>query len=735
MTGQERDCRADVEELLGLARRKRREMLEVAWIAAIERDAVELGDLLSVVQIVSGQKDTEQAEMLIWFLLTAWAERKGPAEALEAAKQALTFLPESDTLREELASLYRKVHGALPEIEALTEMTVLCRDIPLAAAVQRMEQFLSLIPGTYVEDKGRQVSGRVASWDTAEGVLRVSFADGERAYDLSLVDCLERLEEDDFRALGVCDRTRLEGLAQDDPTELVRLVLKAFGPRLTFGTLKKRLAGIVPEASWSKWWSHAKPQIRRAAMIGLSEGVRPTLALLARPIAYEDCLKEQFHDAPCEEQKLVMVLDYLAETEDGLDPDAGLLKHFADELTRILDGFRDAEPGIALGALAVFAEMHKKLPDAVPAPQYSLEALLDKGRGSSDLLRSTGNDKLAKCILAFIREALPERWHEVYAEVMPGCSQGICDWIARDLSKDGHSHHLAAAAAAILERSASPIGALIWLWKAACAGKFPEVLAEVDRAAVAVRLLWAADDLGRSGSQGDGKKNSLNQVRQALSTGDYSMLGSALGTTDAGQAGQIRSIVERNAGLTEDARSRILEIILRKHPALFLSTVPPWEEDVIYTTEAGLERHQDAFTHLVNVKMAENAKAIGEAAAHGDLSENAEFTAALEERDLLAKKGGRMRAELAKARVIPTDMADGASVTIGSTVKARNLSTGHMETLVFLGPWDADPDNGVYSYRAPLSQAFMGKKTDDIVVVPTNAETRSWKIVEIRANV
>ena len=213
------------------------------------------------------------------------------------------------------------------------------------------------------------------------------------------------------------------------------------------------------------------------------------------------------------------------------------------------------------------------------------------------------------------------------------------------------------------------------------------------------------------------------------------MLGSALGTTDAGQAGQIRSIVERNAGLTEDARSRILEIILRKHPALFLSTVPPWEEDVIYTTEAGLERHQDAFTHLVNVKMAENAKAIGEAAAHGDLSENAEFTAALEERDLLAKKGGRMRAELAKARVIPTDMADGASVTIGSTVKARNLSTGHMETLVFLGPWDADPDNGVYSYRAPLSQAFMGKKTDDIVVVPTNAETRSWKIVEIRANV
>lgn len=734
MTAEQNDGCGDAQQLVRLARKKKHDELEAAWIVAVEDDSIELADLLSIVQIVCGQNETEKAETLVWFLLTAWAERKGPDEALRAAKEAQALLPGSDILREEIAVLYRAVHGALPEIETLVQMAVLRRDISLQAAVQRMDQLLGLLPGTYVLDKRSQACGRVAAWDTLKGVLRVSFADGQRTYDSDLVDSLEPLERDDFRALAVSDRARLEALAQDNPTELVRLVLKAFGPRLAFGSLKSHLVGIVPETSWSKWWSSSRAQIRRAAMIDMSQGVRPTLALRGRPVAYEDCLKDQFDDAGSQEDKLGIVLDYLAETDEGLALDAGLLQCFAEQLRRIVDGFRDPEPGIALGALAALGELHRKSPAAVPPPEDALESILTGRQGSSDLLRSIGNEKIAKCVLLQIRESLPDRWHDVYAEVMPNCTLGICDWIARELSREGQSHHLAAAVATILERPTVRTSALVWLWKAACAGKYAEVIAEVDRVTLTARLLRAADGLARSTSEPDAKRLALTQVRQAFSMGDYSILDSVLGTTDSSQVGQIRSIVERNAGLTEHSRLQILESIRRCHPALFVKTVPPWEQDVIYTTEEGLRKQEEVFAHLVNVKIAENAKAIGDAAAHGDLSENAEFTAALEERDFLTNRAAGMRAELVKARVIPTDMGDGASVTVGSTVKARNLSTGHMETLVFLGPWDADPDKGVYSYRAPLSQAFMGKRRDDTVVLPTKAGTRTWQIVEIQAN-
>ena len=53
---------------------------------------------------------------------------------------------------------------------------------------------------------------------------------------------------------------------------------------------------------------------------------------------------------------------------------------------------------------------------------------------------------------------------------------------------------------------------------------------------------------------------------------------------------------------------------------------------------------------LLNVRVPENQRAIGEAAAHGDLSENAEYTAALEERDQLMRRAGRVRSEVESAR-------------------------------------------------------------------------------------
>ena len=94
-----------------------------------------------------------------------------------------------------------------------------------------------------------------------------------------------------------------------------------------------------------------------------------------------------------------------------------------------------------------------------------------------------------------------------------------------------------------------------------------------------------------------------------------------------------------------------------------------------------------------------------------------------------------MQGELTKAKLIRPGMADGQSVTVGSSVLARSLASGQVETFIFLGPWDAEPDKRVYSYRAPLGLAFMGKKTGDVVVLRTDAEERKWKILEIRAGI
>jgi len=134
---------------------------------------------------------------------------------------------------------------------------------------------------------------------------------------------------------------------------------------------------------------------------------------------------------------------------------------------------------------------------------------------------------------------------------------------------------------------------------------------------------------------------------------------------------------------------------------------------------------------LVNVDIAHNAKTIGEAADRGDLRENAEFTAALEERDRLTERASRLQSELKRAKLLHRSMAETDFVTIGSKVKAKNLSNHQIQDFLFLGPWEANPDRGVYSYLAPLARSFMGKKQGETVVHKADAGESQWEILEI----
>jgi len=722
-------------KLQKLAKKKKYDELESAWESAVGDEANSIRDLLCVLEILIRQKETDQAGLLFWFLLTTRAERMGAEEGLDVARQGAALLSDSDDLREEVAALYRKVHGALPETEKFASITVLCKDTPLHEAVRRMDKFLALRPGTYVLDRSLQKIGCVAGLDEEEEALVISFEDEKRPCNAPSIDNIELLEDDNFRALVLFNRERLEELAQNNPVELVRITLKTFKSRLTFRELKSHLLKIMPASSWSKWWTNVKPQITHSAIIDMSPGTQPLFILRSSPVTYVDRLRARFDNFKSIEDKLVMVLDYLGETGTEAVADDDLLKHFAVEMAAYLDESGTGEPGMFLGALAVIDLVNKRLPEAIAVPEHSVETLFSETDTSAGLLRSIENDNLAKRVLEYLQQILPSRWHEVYAALMPECSRGVCDFIARELSKNGFGKHLGAVAKAIIKRPDQYASALVWLWNAAYSGKFHEGLAGIDRIDLLVRLLSVAQSLFNSDSGKKSGDSVLSQVRNAISARKYSLLEKVFEETGKERIKLVKRVVERNSGLGEQMRSNILDIIRHAHPSFFVKNVPPWEDDVIYTTQKGLQRKQEEFAHLVNVKMSDIAREIGKAAELGDLSENSEFTAALEWRERLAKRASEMQSEISNARLIITSTGPAPSVTIGSTVRAKDLSSGQVETFVFLGPWDADPDNGIYSYRASLARGFMGRKTGETVVLSADDGERKLELIEISGGI
>ena len=154
------------------------------------------------------------------------------------------------------------------------------------------------------------------------------------------------------------------------------------------------------------------------------------------------------------------------------------------------------------------------------------------------------------------------------------------------------------------------------------------------------------------------------------------------------------------------------------------------------TTQAAgcvvLARKQNEIEHLVNVKMRENAKAIGDAAERGDLSENSEYKFALEERDLLRARLAQMNSEVAAASVLSVEAVPTDHAGIGTEVALRRVPDGESYTICFVGPWEADGAKGRFNYKAPLALKVLGKRVGDRAEFDHSGASGTYEVVALK---
>ena len=711
--------------------------LEAAWMEALEEEAFDARAAAAILERLLEQgsvRAARAAESLLWMALESWTEA-GRADRARAVLVRLgDRVPASGLVREAAAEVYRAAAATAPDLEALLAMTLGRDDLATGTALARLETFLALSPGTFVVDPRRKHPGCVLGVDSGRGALKVSFGQSERGYDADSVVHLERGEADDFRALVAFAPQRLAQMAEAEPARLARIVLAAHGPTLKFREFKAALAPVVPPEAWTSWWRAARDSVKRSPHIEMSDSSQPTLTLRDQPVSFQRERRHAFLEAEGE-ARLALVLAYLEETGHEPASEAALLGEFAETLARTAEAAEP--PAHRLGALAVLAEMHRRHPDAVAAPLTSpTDAVAEADLPAAVAALAEGS--VVRAVLALVREALPEAWPAVFADALAaGRVPEACEELAEALAGAGHGDRVTSASSAILRHPEEAPSAAFWLWSAVTAGRYPDALASVDPVPLTIRMLLAVDRLGRDARDDRSLRPVVAQVRGALDVRANPAIERVLARADDAQAKDIRAAADRNTVLTEALRSRLLDLIRRTHPEHFaVRRVQPWEEtDVIWTTERALRHQEEVYGDLVTRQMAENAQAIGDAAALGDVSDNAEFTAALEEQQRLSEKAEKMQADIQKARVIPPSMGAGERVTVGSRVRARNRGTGAEETLAFLGPWDTDVEQHIYYYRAPLALAFMGKAVGETVAFGEGEARREWEVLEIAAGV
>lgn len=135
-------------------------------------------------------------------------------------------------------------------------------------------------------------------------------------------------------------------------------------------------------------------------------------------------------------------------------------------------------------------------------------------------------------------------------------------------------------------------------------------------------------------------------------------------------------------------------------------------------TEQGYIDLKQELDNLINVKRPENIKAIKDARALGDLSENAEYDAARNEQAEIEGRIQQLEKLLENVEIINNDSKNNGKVNVGNTVSIKYVDEpDDIEEYQIVGSQEADPFACKISNESPIARALMNRKVGDIVDV------------------
>ena len=156
-------------------------------------------------------------------------------------------------------------------------------------------------------------------------------------------------------------------------------------------------------------------------------------------------------------------------------------------------------------------------------------------------------------------------------------------------------------------------------------------------------------------------------------------------------------------------------------------------KEVILTPE-GYKKLKAEIELLSTEKRREVAERIRVARQFGDIAENAEYDDAKNDQMLLEHRIARLEEQLRNARVIEKKEISSDVVSVGSTVRLRDVDAKQTVEYYIVGSAEANPSENKLSNESPVGKAILGHKKGETVEVTTPRGARlKYKILEIKA--
>ncbi|MEM9554781.1 MAG: GreA/GreB family elongation factor [Acidobacteriota bacterium] len=555
--------------------------------------------------------------------------------------------------------------------------------------VERLEGLMAFEVGTIVtmKDKG---AARIEEVNLALENFLVKFDNGLelRVGFGGAAKILEPLAPDHILRRKLERPEELEALRDDDPSELLRLVLQCENRPLLSTEVKQILEGIVSPSRWSRWWAAAR---KHPQVLNDPKNKRAYIWVESSEDA-QDAVWQAFEKAAPQRQIEML-------RREG-ERDESLRRRMADTLARRAAHDRAKKPGLAAEIWVALERADVPADSSVDWSPHSLASTHEDLRA----VISGIEDRIARERLYEVVRTQRDNWPEVYVQAL---------WLetdARSIDKlvepllEAHGELFDQLFDQLVSQPRKAPATFTWL---------------VERAAE--RPAWLERNPVRL----------MNQLLFAITADEFAPYRAARLAPLLESGGTLPRLLDH---LTEDQASAALDTV-KKSPALEdyhrqpLSNAirlrfPNLDKDTeqpLYATQAQIRAKRAELKQLAEEEIPENRAAIESARELGDLRENFEYHAARRRHEYLSARATNLNEDLSRVRPIDAKNVTGEEIVIGTRVTFDGENGTQVYTI--LGPWESDPDQGVLSNESDLAQSLLGKTKGDEVMLPDGAFT------------
>jgi len=697
---------------------------EAAWLEALSEPRPAAEFLAALAAVPNGLRGSSAVSLLL-LLLESSEKQERHSDVVDIVRALHPYRQQKVDLAVTLASALTGLHGNEPWYALFSELAGFGKPRgDLLDALDRYEQLTRLVPGAVVYHRSGWAEGLVTSHDLPQRGFHVEFRrDGQTRFMpfTTGLDVLNVLEPDDLRARLLVDVEGLKRQAEEQPELLVRSVARLHKGRATVKELKTWLEGPVIEArSWASWWRKAKGAAARDPFLAVENPARPVFVLRQRAMTSTDVLAGAIRRAGDLAGVLSVVRGPLS-----MDPSPETLALALGELKARLATDRGHA---ARAEAALLLCRHGGEP--VEAQASVVDAAVTASGGFAALVDALPDATARReAFVAFVA-ARPKLWSDALVPELGDLPPQLLDTVCDRLLGEGRADALVNRFKIFLLNPSRAPFAVLRLAKRWAAGMFAKIEGAPSLHEVTMGLLHLAETQAPLAARGDKPaKEIMRLLDEQLLGGRTALLRRFVEAGSRGELAAAMGVLKRCRQMPDEIVAGLRKPVQERFPDLApVEELPFWEGGAIFCSREGLARRREEYRVLMHEKIPANSEDIGRAASYGDLSENFEWTAAIEQQRQLTEKAAAMEAELKLAQAIEDQKLPPGVVAPGTRVTFEQ-DGGAARTVSILGPWDVGAD--VMSYRAPLAAGMLGAKAGETVQVTLPSGVATVTVVAV----